>query len=67
MVLHPEWKKILRKAWSIRLAALAGLLTGCETILPMFVDVLPRGLFSGLSIFVVMGAMIARVVVQDHE
>lgn len=64
MMLHPNWKTILRKAWSIRLAAIAGLLTGCETILPMFADDLPRGIFSGLSVFVIMAAMVARVFVQ---
>jgi hypothetical protein len=62
----PDWKRVLRKAWSIRLMVLAGVLTGCETILPLYADSLPRGLFAVLSMAVIVLAMIARLVVQKE-
>lgn len=62
--LLPEWRRILRRAWSIRLAALAGLLSACEAILPLFGDAMPRGLFAWLTLVTITGAMIARVVAQ---
>lgn len=64
MTLLPDWKRIIKKAWSVRLLVLAGLLSGCEVILPMYSDVIPRGVFAGLTIIVAIGAMVARVVVQ---
>lgn len=64
MAFIPDWKKVLRRAWSIRLMLLAGLLSGCEVVLPLFVDAIPRNLFAVLSMLTVMGAMVARLVAQ---
>lgn len=64
MKLLPNWKKIVTKAWSIRLLAVAGLLSGCEAALPLFADTLPRGTFAVLSFFAVGGAFVARLVAQ---
>lgn len=64
MHVKPEWRLIVRRAWSVRLAALAGALSGAEAVIPLFSDAVPRGLFAALSIFVSMGAMVARVVAQ---
>lgn len=64
MSLRTDWRRILRRAWSVRLMVLAGVLTGCETLLPLYVDALPRGLFAALSVLVITGALIARVVAQ---
>lgn len=64
MNLVPEWKRLLRKAWSIRLMVLAGMMSGCEVILPLFVDTIPRNLFAALSIAAAIAAGIARVVAQ---
>lgn len=64
MKLVENWQDILRKAWSIRLILLAGLLSGLEVALPFFSDVIPRGLFAALSIVVVGGAFVARLVAQ---
>lgn len=62
--LIPDWHHVLRRAWSMRLAALAGVLTAAEAILPMFAADLPRGLFAALSAIAIAGAMIARLVAQ---
>jgi hypothetical protein len=64
MNLIPEWGKVVRKAWSMRLMVLAGALSGAEIILPFFSDALPRGLFAALSFVAVSGAFIARMVAQ---
>lgn len=64
MKLAADWKIILRKAWSIRLMLLAGLLSGAEVILPMFGDGLPRGAFAALSFIIVGGAFVARLTAQ---
>ncbi len=64
MAFIPDWKKVLRRAWSIRLMLLAGLLSGCEVVLPLFVDATPRNLFAVLSMLTVTGAMVARLVAQ---
>lgn len=63
-VLLPDWRRILRRAWSVRLAALAGVLSACEVVLPLFVDSMPRAVFSGLALVTITGAMIARVFAQ---
>ena len=64
MKLHDNWKDILRRAWSIRLMLLAGLLSGCEVILPLFIDAMPRNVFAILSLLAVSGAFVARLVAQ---
>lgn len=64
MNLLPEWKWLVRKAWSIRLVVLAGLLSGCEVVLPLFVDTLPRNVFAVLSMLAAIGAGVARVMSQ---
>lgn len=64
MKLYDNWKTIVKKAWSIRLMILAGLLSGIEVALPFFQDVIPRGTFAALSIFAVGGAFVARLVAQ---
>lgn len=62
--LLPDWRRILRRAWSLRLAALAGLLSAAEVILPLYADALPRGLFAALSGVTITAAMLARLVAQ---
>ena len=64
MKLLPNWRDILRRAWSLRLMAFAGLLSGVEVALPFFNDLMPRGLFALLSAVTVCGAFIARLIAQ---
>lgn len=66
MELLPDWKRIARRAWSIRLSIIAALLSGAEVVLPLFIDVLPRNLFASLSFAAVVGAAVARVVAQPR-
>jgi hypothetical protein len=64
MKLTDDWRQILRKAWSVRLMILAGLLSGIEVALPFFASDLPRSLFAGLSALVVAAALVARLAAQ---
>ena len=64
MQLYPNWKELVRRAWSIRLLVLAGVLSGLEVILPFFSEDMPRNLFAVLSFFAVAAAFVARLVVQ---
>ena len=67
--LLPDWKKIVRRAWSLRLAMIAALFSGAEVVLPMFTYAMPSGVFAGLSFVTAVGATIARIVAQPemHE
>jgi hypothetical protein len=62
--LASDWKHILKKAWSVRLIALAGLLQGLEMILPLFVHSMPRGVFASIAIPVTAAAFASRVMAQ---
>lgn len=64
MELIPDWKRVLKKAWSVRFLALAGVLTGCEFLLPLYVDAIPRGVFAFLIMVVSIAGIVARVVSQ---
>jgi len=64
MKLYDNWKEILRKAWSIRFLAMAGILSGIEVILPLFHDDIPKNLFAALSLVFVTAAFVARLVAQ---
>jgi hypothetical protein len=64
--LYENWRDILNRAWSIRLMLLAGVLTACEIVLPMYADAIPRNLFAALSALATMGALVARLVAQKN-
>lgn len=64
MRLRDDWRLILRRAWSVRLMVLAGVLSAAEMALPLFADDMPRGTFAALAALTITGAMIARIVAQ---
>lgn len=64
MRFRSNWRLILRKAWSIRLLVIAGLLSATEVVLPLFENDLPKHLFASLSILSVCVAFVARIVAQ---
>ena len=67
MILIPEWREVLRKAWSLRLMALAGLLSGLEVAMPYLDGILPipTGLFAAASGLIVAAAFVSRLVAQS--
>lgn len=68
MTLQSDWKRTLRKAWSVRLILLAGLLSGLEIALPFLPDLfpIPRGVFAGLSFIATGGAFVTRLLAQQN-
>lgn len=62
----PDWREVLRKAWSLRLMLLAAVLSALEVALPFFQPDLPRGWFALLSAVTVSGAFVARLVAQRN-
>lgn len=66
MKLYDNWKTIVRKAWSVRFMAAAGVLSGVEVALPFFQDAFPRGTFAALSGAFVGAAFVARLVAQKE-
>lgn len=70
ILLIPNWKTIVRKAWSVRLILLAGLLSGVEAAMPFIDDQMPRGVLAAASLLVTGAAFVARILAQkgiDHE
>lgn len=66
MTLVAEWRWLLRKTWSFRLAILSALLSGAELVLPLFVDAMPRYIFVALSMIAAVAAGVSRVVAQPR-
>jgi hypothetical protein len=64
MKLVDNWWHILKHAWSVRLAVLAGALGGAEMALPVFSDSIAHGPFLILSMVVSVGAAVARLIEQ---
>lgn len=60
----PNWKQIVRKAWSVRLMALAFAFTCVEVMLPFFSESFPPRTFAVLSGLAVAGAFVSRLVAQ---
>lgn len=66
MTLLPDWRRILRRAWSVRLILMAAVLAGAEAILPAFSGLLSRRAYAVLTFVIVMGALAARFVAQKE-
>lgn len=66
MRLIDDWRAVLRRAWSIRLALLAALLSGLEVLLPFLdgVIAIPHGVFAALAGLTSAAAFYARLVAQ---
>jgi hypothetical protein len=64
--LNPDWKRILKKAWSVRFLVLAGLFSAAEVAMPLLAGVLPvpAGVFAVLSGLSVGGAFVFRLIAQ---
>lgn len=65
MTLAPDWKTILRKAWSVRLIAAAAVLSGAEFAFPLFGDHMPRLVFALGGFALTAAALVARIVAQE--
>ena len=64
LTLSPNWRTILRKAWSVRFMGAAELLSGCEAVAPLAQGYIPQGTFAVLSFALTAAALVARIVAQ---
>ena len=69
MKLLPDWKRIVRQAWSIRLMLLAGALSGAEVVLPLLGDTLPWSRTTGAAVtgLIVAAAFVTRLLAQPSK
>lgn len=64
MKLVSDWKRVLKRAWSIRLLLLAGIFSAVEVALPFFENSIPTGIFAAASGLATGAAFVARLVAQ---
>lgn len=64
MKIDPDWRRVIRKTWSVRFMVLASALILVETLLPFYMESLPRGIFAGLAAIATIAGIWARVVLQ---
>ena len=60
------WRDVLRKAWSVRLSALAVVFMAAEIAMPMLAPAMPPYLFVLLALVASLGSIWARVLVQKN-
>ena len=66
MKLVTNWRRVLRRAWSVRLMMLAALLSGAEGALPFMGDFIEPGRLALLSALSTAGAFVARLLAQRN-
>ena len=59
-----DWMRILKRAWSIRVALFWGAMSGAYSALPAFQGAVAPGLFAGLSVFFSVLMVAARLTKQ---
>jgi hypothetical protein len=64
MKLLDDWKIILKKAWSIRLWALASVFEAMSMVLPVFMNSVSQSTFSILALVAAGGGIWARLIEQ---
>ena len=64
--LIPDARRVFKHAWSIRLLAIAGILSGIEAALPFVTWLpIPEGVFAILAFVATGGAFVARLLAQQ--
>jgi uncharacterized membrane protein len=67
MTLLPDWKDVLKRAWSVKFLTLAAVVSGCETVLQVAGNsFLPAGVASAIVGVLAALGILARVLAQ-HE
>ena len=64
MQVRANWRRFLRKAWSVRLMIVAAVFSGCNAVLPYAGDFMSRGMFAAVSFVIVSGALLSQFIVQ---
>lgn len=64
MKLIVGWRRVLSRAWSVRLMLLAAVLSAAEVALPFMGDIIEPGSLAILSALSTSGAFFARILAQ---
>lgn len=66
--LHPDWKKLLRHAWSVRLMALSFVFQALEVAMPYLekIPTIPQGVLATLAVVSLAGGIFSRFVLQKE-
>ena len=65
--LIPDWKIVLKKAWSVRFTIASAVFSALEMIVPMIQPgEVQRGLFAGVAFLISIGATGVRVLAQKE-
>lgn len=64
--LIPNWRAVLKRAWSVRFIVFAIVAGAVEILLPLFTDGFPPGIAAGLSVGAMVLALMSRIVLQKH-
>jgi hypothetical protein len=67
MKLVSNWRRVLRRAWSVRLMIFAALLSGAEVALPFMGEVIEPGRLALLSALSASCAFVARILAQKGK
>ena len=66
-MLLPDWKDILKRAWSVKFLTAAAVVSGCETIVSMSGTTLfPPGVASAVTGVLAALGILARVLAQKE-
>lgn len=66
MKLIPDWRKKLRKAWSVRMALISGFFSAATGVTPYFQGMIDPLIFALLASFFAFGAVVARLMYQPE-
>lgn len=64
MKLIDDAAKVIKKAWSIKLAIISAMFGAMEVALPFFTDIIPPNTMAILAVLTAAGSAIARLVRQ---
>lgn len=59
-----DWRRVLRRAWSVRLALLSAALSAAEFAVPFFAPDRPSRSFAAAAAGLALAAAVARIVAQ---
>lgn len=65
-MIDKNWKKLIKRAWSLRLMGFAALLTGAEACAPFIEPYVGQQFFALLMFTLVSSAFAARLIVQKE-
>jgi hypothetical protein len=66
MKLVANWRRILKRSWSVWCAVVAAISGSVQLILPLFQDAIPRVPFAVLTIVAALLGIAARVIEQKE-